>query len=66
MQCKALRNPNSWAAQIKGFLPWTWAKLLPSPGSQYSWSGTEGNAMLKKAGKWIGSHRSTPQCPGTM
>jgi hypothetical protein len=67
MQCKSIRNPNSWAAQIRGFLPWTWEQRPVGDPSGYSWGGTQHNPLLKTAGKWIGSRRAAPPpCPATM
>jgi len=71
MHCKALRNPNSWAGQVRGFLAWQWDKepdTVDSVTGQITkgWTGTQSNPYLKRSGKWIGANRDTVPCPTSM
>jgi hypothetical protein len=71
MHCKSLRNPNSWAGQMRGFLAWQWDKepnyIDPVTGKVVKgWTGTQSNPYLKTSGRWIGANRNTVPCPNSM
>jgi hypothetical protein len=71
MHCKALRNPSSWAGQVRGFLAWQWDKepnyVDPDTGKLVrGWTGTQSNPYLKTSGRWIGANRDTVPCPTSM